>query len=379
MFVQEHLTHTPPWDLSCCTPRCWGRWLMPLCSCSPSALKGHGDQEVPMTGERQMSPLPSEKGSSSLRSCRPGGLPPAPGKTKERVLLEPTPGHMREQAAMAAARRELLQVNRAWPTWLPAATASRGWEESSRCRLPLLQAFSSAPPASSCPGCDIMVWEGGHAGGWGPGWVVWAGHGPRARGGQGLSPLLGVCQPLPGYHLQFGSPAQEQHCQTGGRWGKGMETVRLDPLSGEERLQDQGWLIWEEQWLWGQPSALLAQVGGDRGDAAMLFTGVSGGRERQQHSWNTGGQGWREGEAFPPGGQQRSRGLGRVGSLQPTGFHAWTGEVLSSPVWPPMLSLFSAWAHAHGDLPRSRPAWVTLGLCKSALKSPLRINLQDAC
>lgn len=86
---------------------------MPLCSCSPSALKGHGDQEVPMTGERQMSPLPSEKGSSSLRSCRPGGLPPAPGKTKERVLLEPTPGHMREQAAMAAARRELLQVNRA--------------------------------------------------------------------------------------------------------------------------------------------------------------------------------------------------------------------------------------------------------------------------
>ena len=80
--------------------------------------------------------------------------------------------------------------------------------------------------------------------------------------------------------LQFGSSTQKHHQQNGGRQEEATETVGLEPLTCEERLQDQGWFSWEDGWLWGHPTACLVPMGGNGEDAGMLFTVVYGRRVR---------------------------------------------------------------------------------------------------
>lgn len=144
-ITQKYFTHTHPWNLSACTPRYWGRCLLSLCICSPSAFKGHGDSRGPQletSAERQLGKGKyhtwlQNMAKATLRNHKLAGLPSVPGKIKEWELLKPMCGNSKQRQWWEALSKDLPRVNDAWPTWLPSATKLWGQEESKRCHLPL--------------------------------------------------------------------------------------------------------------------------------------------------------------------------------------------------------------------------------------------------
>ena len=175
----------------------------------------------------------------------------------------------------------------------------------------------------------------------------------RARGRQGLSPLLGTCQTPPGSCLHFRAPVEEEQWQTGGKWGaatafparRGCRT-----RAGATERSDSFRVTQQQPMGWRRCSQALHQ-------SVWLMRGL----ETAGTCWNRGNSSWRWARNFSPArtALQWSWGPDRLCHLQLWRLwgHSWVKP------WAAWSELRAAWALGRaqrGDLPRSLPNSVVL-------------------